>query len=968
MKKPQTFLIIIFLFISSQKIFPQVTEILGTVKDAETGEALIGTNVFLKNTAFGAATDFDGKYIIKYVPVGNYKVVASFIGYKPTSKDIKLESGKKLEINFELKLESLKGEEVVVTAQALGQKQAINQQLSDDKIVSIVSAAKIQELPYANAAESVGRLPGVSVLRSGGEGSQVVIRGLAPKYNQVKISGVQMSSSNSESRSSDLSMVSSNMLEGIEVAKTITSDMDANVIGGVVNFELREAHSEVPKYGLLIQGGYNDLSDAQNKFNNYKYVVNVESRFFENRFGVFAQIDVGRRNLTSNELGATYDHKGNSKEEYITNELNLKYIGRDRQRYNGALVLDYRLPEGKIKFANFISSGNTKVQDRTEKFNILGNQHFYEISGQSTELNIISNVLSLKQNLSLFDIDLTLSHSYSEQKDPNNWTASFIQTSAGLNQFNNKANINPVEIPKAANDNFDNTFLGNFNNGDSFSKERTLGIKLDALTNLNLSKKINAALKFGGAYSYKTKNYDKNYFDGQGLSYASAKYVDNLIIQHLGLPTNLGTTIPISYFADPNFNYGEFLGGEYAMVMPLQFGQFASVSDLLRENEKKILNDGGAIAYGRNNFRSTTNDYSGNENLSALYLMATFNFGKKLTFISGVRYQNLQTSYTGTRGIQSPLSYYKYNHYDTTVTKNHGYLLPSIVLRYKPLTWFDVRLSYTNTLAYPDYSAIIPRIDVSTSSIEWNDFNLVPSRSINYDVYFSFYNNTIGLFTIGGFLKQIHDLIYAWQFYASNNDALDYYPPSLIVSSNLRGTYQINTSINNSFLITDWGIELDWQTHFWYLPGVLSGLVLDVNYTHVFSEATYPYTIVKSTGRSVSYIDTSFTDRLLYQPNDIANLSLGYDYKDFSFRLSLLYQADIFTGPNFWVQLRSNTAAYTRWDLSFKQTLPWFGIQLFGNLNNINGANDISIIQGGAVPRSQQDYGMTADLGIRLKL
>ena len=103
------------------------------------------------------------------------------------------------------------------------------------------------------------------------------------------------------------------------------------------------------------------------------------------------------------------------------------------------------------------------------------------------------------------------------------------------------------------------------------------------------------------------------------------------------------------------------------------------------------------------------------------------------------------------------------------------------------------------------------------------------------------------------------------------------------------------------------------------------------------------------------------------QPDDIVNLALGFDYKDFSIRVSMLYQTDIFTGVNFWPQLRSHTSAYRRWDIAAKQKLPWYNIEVFCNLNNINGAKDISIIQGGGVPISEQQYGLTADLGLRLE-
>ena len=57
----------------------------------------------------------------------------------------------------------------------------------------------------------------------------------------------------------------------------------------------------------------------------------------------------------------------------------------------------------------------------------------------------------------------------------------------------------------------------------------------------------------------------------------------------------------------------------------------------------------------------------------------------------------------------------------------------------------------------------------------------------------------------------------------------------------------------------------------------------------------------------------------------------------FSLRLSLLYQDNIFKRPDFWLQQRVLSAKFTRWDLSVKQNLPWFGMQLYFNINNING-------------------------------
>ena len=575
-------------------------------------------------------------------------------------------------------------------------------------------------------------------------------------------------------------------------------------------------------------------------------------------------------------------------------------------------------------------------------------------------MDFISNMIYLSSN-----IDVKLSHSYSEAKSPNSWTVDFTKTSAGLSSFINKNNVNPQEVTKAAIEDFSKTYLNTITTTSSFLRERALNASLDLKTKLNISNLVTAEIKFGGKYRYQKRSYDYDKYSGGSLNGGSAVFVDNLINTNLGLPA--GTFIPITYFIDPNYDYGKFLGGDYSMSGPLNYAMVSEMTNVLNNNIQNIIDNNAEVSYAHNNEESIKHDYSGHEHQSAFYLMSVINIGQQLTLIPGIRYQSLETTYKGIRGIQSVEPYNDYNHYDTTATQKHSYWLPNLSLKYKPMSWLDVRFSYSNTLAYPDYNAIIPRISMAMSSISWLNYKLVPSRSTNYDVSVSVYNNAIGLFTISGFLKQIDDFIYSWSFYASGDQVTPYLPHQ-IVSSPGKGNYAIYTYVNNSFTIDNYGMELDWQTHFWYLPEPFSGLVFSANYTHIFSEAEYPFTYTKSNGRSTTYIDSSFTDRLLYQPDDIINLSLGFDYKDFSIRISMLYQTDIFTGPNFWPQLRSHTSTYTRWDLSAKQEIPWFGIQVFGDVNNLNGARDVSVIRGGGVPRLEQDYGLTANMGIRVKL
>jgi TonB-dependent receptor len=943
----------------------------GTAKDATTHEPLFGANIIIVGTSLGANADMDGKYVIKNVPAGSYTIRATYIGYKEQKLSIVVKEGANLVQDFNLEPVALEGQAVVITAQASGQTQAINQQLSSDQIVNVVSAARIQELPDANAAESVGRLPGISVLRSGGEGNQVVIRGLAPQFNEIEINGVRMASSDPNDRNADLSMISSDMLEGIQVTKTVTPDMDANVIGGVVNFELREAKVDkpgVPKFNFLVQGSYNGLPDARNKLNNYKYVGTAEDRFLDDQLGVFAQASFERRNLSDNELGATYTAQGNSQTEYLTQNITLNDIGRDRQRGNGVLSLDYKIPEGKIYLSNFFSSSVTEELNRQQYYNVdrgTNTQSFIFNYSKGT-LNTISNMLVLEKQLPVFHVKATLSHSYSETKNPDDWVVTFVNSSAGISQYGFAANVNPQDIVKAANNDLSNSLMYSVSHNFSFTRERDLAAAVDFDTHLTFSDMISAVIKFGGKYQYQTRSYDLNTIDGEPFGYSSGgAIISQLKSAFPWFQTKPGDNLNVqmSPFLQPGFDYGQFLGGDYKMVYPLNYSYLQSMVNYMTANQ--LPNN---ITYNNDIGKSIASDYSGNEKISAAYLMATIDIGPLLTVIPGVRFQQLKTVYTAPQGLMGPNPYSNYANQLATTTEYHPYWLPDVSVRFKPLDWFDIRLSYTNTVSYPSYASLAPIITVAQTSgtLQWNGFLLNPIKSVNYDAYFSFYNNTIGLFTAGAFLKQISDLIYQYSFVPGNSQQLVQYYPSWVTNKTPLTGITVTEYLNDPYKVNNTGMELDWQTHFWYLPGILSGLVMNINYTHIFSKAQYPFQFVNTNVRPAKYIDSSYTAPLLYQPDNILNFSLGFDYEGFSIRVSSIYSSRIFTGPSPSPQLRAYTEAYNRWDISLNQHLPVEGLQLFCNLYNINRAKDISIIAAQTnVPTQEQDYDYSIELGLR---
>jgi TonB-dependent receptor len=985
-QKFKTIFTLIIVFLLSQIVWSQTFKISGKIVDKSTNQPLIGANVFLVGTSLGAASNMDGNYLISNVRSGSYTLKVSYIGYKTDTVNIDLKKGQQLIENFKLEPVGVEGKTVVVTAQASGQNAAINQQLSSNKIVNVVSAARIKELPDQNAAESVGRLPGVYLLRQGGQGYEVSINGLQPKYNRVEIDGVEMAATSSSDRAVNMSMISSDMLSGIEVFKTVTPDMNAAVLGGVVNFQIREAKktsSGVPEVELSAQGGYEGL---RSQFGDYNFSATVGKRFLNQRLGILVQAVVDRQNLSSDELGAVYQPKTRdvySKNLLYLNSLNLSFIPSITRRYNGTINMDYKLPGGKIDFMNFFSGSNTTTHTLSQQYSLISNQIFEKASYSPAKLYVMTNLLNLKENVLSFDVDVKVSHSLSENISRGGWGATFQQYPANLATVPNTAP--PVKIAQVSSPKVDPNLMNllSLSKSSNITMQRNIAGSIDITRDITLSNAVSGILKFGGKYHYTHRSYS-TYNEGGGG-------VFNLTLPRRAIlnaypfmtqpPYNLSTTgnqlLPITVFGDPGLKFGNFLKGRYGPPLPMNLDLLSQIVDLVHQGAEKA--DWQTWGYSPDPFGLIANNYSGNEYETAAYAMATINIGTQITLIAGARYQGLTTSYRALRLLDaSQQSVYYPGTYklrqDTTIDQYHGYLLPDVSLTYKPLSWLTARLSYTNTLSYPDFTAIIPIIDIYSSSnaVTWNNFALKPAHSQNYNVQLSFYNNAIGLFTVGGFLKRLDDMIFTQNSFVSDSVAPNKYPGIPPPGPNsLPKVYNVTTEINNPYRIDDYGVELDWQTHFWYLPGLLSGLVFNINYTHIFSSAKYPITITKP-GVFPTYIpthiDTFYTDRLLYQPDNVVNLSAGYDYKGFSVVVSMIYQSNVSSGTNFVAEMRPAKLTYLRWDLTAKQDLPWPGLVVYLNLVDLNHASDTYVVKGNGFPTSESDYGPVVQLGFRWSL
>ncbi|MFO7446710.1 MAG: carboxypeptidase-like regulatory domain-containing protein, partial [Ignavibacteriaceae bacterium] len=405
-------LLFVFLFIGCSVSLAQGNgRIQGSVSDSLSGSSLFGANVWLQGTTLGAASDLDGNYIITKVPEGTYTLVARYIGYQQKEIPVEVKAGATTTLNISLMNEVLEGETVVITGQAAGQLGAINQQLSSNTIKSIVSSERIRELPDQSAAAALSRLPGLSLMN----GDQVVIRGIQAKNNLVLVNGIQLPSTDVNTRAINLGFISASMLSGIEVVKVITPDMDANAIGGVVNLRLREAPSGF-HLDVLTQGS---LNHQDRTWDNYRLWASASNRFLDDKFGVFIQANADRSNAGDDRTTAAYDNTDLSQPYGQSPYRMTTFTFNDQENivstFGGSLILDYKLPHGKILLQNTISKGINDNASHNTQYDFGTNRIIYALNRDKYDRMLIANALQTEYNFGDIKGELTLSYSYSDR-------------------------------------------------------------------------------------------------------------------------------------------------------------------------------------------------------------------------------------------------------------------------------------------------------------------------------------------------------------------------------------------------------------------------------------------------------------------------------------------------------------------------------------------------------------------------
>ncbi len=404
----------------------------GFVRDAETGEILIGATVMITTRpATGISTNAYGFYSLT-VPQGTYTVTAQFMGYAPETRPVTLDGN--LKLNFELQSRAVEQREVVVSGEQRDEG-VTKPQMGVEK----VDIRGIQSLPVLmgerDVLKTIQLLPGVKTaaeggsgfyVRGGGEDQNLILLDEATVYNTSHLLGF-FSVFNTDAikdvtflRGSMPAEYGGRLSSVLDMKMNDGNDRKFSVRGGIglIASRLTVEGPLVPERGSFTISGRRTYADVflklskdttLNKTKLYFYDLNAKANYrFDEKNRVYLSGYFGKDVLG---FGDTFGIDwGNT-----TATLRWNHLFDDKMFSNTSLIYStYRYTIG-ISFAGNDFDILSKIQDKTFKqdFQYFANaENGFKFGLQSVHRSIVPGTITAKNNATTSSLEITNRYSW----------------------------------------------------------------------------------------------------------------------------------------------------------------------------------------------------------------------------------------------------------------------------------------------------------------------------------------------------------------------------------------------------------------------------------------------------------------------------------------------------------------------------------------------------------------------------
>jgi TonB-dependent receptor len=813
-----------------------------------------------------------------------------------------------------------------------------------DNIKNVISAELIGRFPDLDVAESMQRIPGVNIQRDKGEGSTVTIRGTPQHFTSIQINGEQIPSvQQNGNRNEALDLIPADQLASMEITKAPTPDMDGDAIGGVINLKTPIARKIDLALSSDLALGYNDLSGGLNGIGKIK----IGKRFFatedlpDGKLGVligssYYSTDNSEDRTDATWLGLQRPIQQLDRDTIVMGNYQYRRTQNNRERVGGTFTLDYKFSETSDIVFNYMYNRRRDQDIRNRsRFDMDRSGSVYQTLDSITlgrarrDLEIFDELktnqsfnLQGSHRINRFSLDWSGYYTFSNRtlnSDRGDFARDEV-TLIAVNQggvYGARPSFRTASGFPSIYDPFLYSDFRRYEEDFESTDATNLVGRFDLRYDFSIKDTYPAYLKIGA--KYRTQSNDK-LRDNQVLRINDP---NGLIQREEIFLRSISGNEPIS-FLDSDYRFGPLLGVTEFQTYISSIRRFLTTSDDAWDALRLSLND----------------TYQANEDIFAAYAMGRIQLDK-LMLLGGFRYEKNQVRYDAFEVFRVGTSV---NGEPIQGGSDYDYLLPNFHLKYSLNRNQAFRFSAVSNYARPNFVDIVPFVnfDADAITLTLGNPDLLPAKAWNFDLMFENYYETIGIFSVGVFYKDIDQ----FQFSRIDPSLTEDFPgyPS---TQGFRFRQEQNGE--NAKVA---GLELNFVRALDFLPGFLSLFNIDANYTYAWSEAfTQDRTGILLPGQATHTFNTS----------------LSFDYKGFSARLMGNYngtfvtslasqvQDDIFQQYRFQVDANASYTLSNRW-------------RVFGEWVNINNAPSIRY-QGDPSRISRVAYfGWWTRIGIGFKL
>lgn len=836
----------------------------GRVSDSAGSVYFDGAIIRLKELKLESSTKDGGRFSFNSVPAGTYTLTVDYLGAESVQRLVNVADEQTTKEVVKIGSDVASMENLIVVGQAAGASSALNKQRAADNFVSVVSSDSIGQFPDENVSEALQRVPGVFIERDQGEGRFVGIRGANPDLNSASINGMNIPSPERDRRSVALDVIPSGLLEGLEVRKTNTPDMDGSGIGGNIEVKSLTAFDrDGMSYNLSAEGNYNDLeSEVSPKVaGTFTNVFDVG----QGQLGIAAALSWQDRDFGSETMEG--DGEWESDLEGSGYRGPVKMEQRDytinRTRLGAALNLDWRPSDTSEYYLHSLYSHFEDQEYRQRAEYKYDDGDLAEIDGDSAlwtdaemernlkdrfeEQKITSVVLGGMNMSGDWTYEYSVGYSKSEENEPDYHGSNFKakDIDMGYTSLGESPDVFAADEAFVAS-NFE---LDEIEITNNYTQDEMFTYKFDITREMSFAGHP-GYIKFGGKISNREKTDDVDtqlYDDFSGL----------------GDPT-------MDQFSRSTVDYG--LG---RLGPAIDKGLIDNLINGSIVGSGTAYQDDGVLGEAYNeSMVASARDYVIEEDVQAAYIMSRVDIND-LRLVYGLRYEGTKVDSKGydARLIEDANGDFSHSIEQVKFDKEYHHVLPSINARYRLTDELLLRAAYSETIARPSFGDITPSpeeisIEENELKVEAGNPDLDPYESSNFDLIVEYYPGDIGVISASLFYKQIDNFIFA----ADVSDMVDssVYAPGVTIDDS-----EIYMPMNGNSADL-YGLELA------YTKSFESGFLIQANATFTSSEADLD--LEPGASRSSS-------TELPEQADTVGNLVLGYETGPFSLRLSTNYKS-----------------------------------------------------------------------------